>query len=179
MARKNCSDFLDPVFLCWSDHGTRIEACLCKEDCSPFPKGSGSYGYIKASLDACGDWVVCDVGADDGWGPLLYELAMEHASIATDGLMSDRRHVTKEALDIWKVFNCRTDVVQKNAKDHMVSCSISVETDPDHPATKRDPTEAERGYLDRVYRSKATPLVDLKRAGRVIHCKCRDARSGM
>jgi len=40
----------------------------------------------------------------DGWGPMLYDIAMEVATMRTNGLASDRQTVSPEAQDVWEYY---------------------------------------------------------------------------
>tara|TARA_R110002110_G_scaffold386280_1_gene597954 strand:- start:91 stop:726 length:636 start_codon:yes stop_codon:yes gene_type:complete len=49
--------------------------------------------------------------ATSGWGPMLYDLALEWASKHGGGLMSDRNEVSKSAFNVWEYYdNQRPDV---------------------------------------------------------------------
>ena len=58
-------------------------------------------------------WTVLISGAQKGWGPLLYEVALEWASQNGGGLASDRRSVSKKAAAVWDKYLQRADVVKK------------------------------------------------------------------
>jgi hypothetical protein len=47
---------------------------------------------------------------EKGWGPILYEIALEIASVYSFGLMSDRNTVSQAAQNVWDKFNYRSDV---------------------------------------------------------------------
>jgi len=80
-------------------------------------KGSGlPYGKVsigrQASAGACsGALMVWGSSADHGWGPMLYDVAMELATIQGGGLMSDRESVSGQAHGVWRYYmNNRGDV---------------------------------------------------------------------
>lgn len=50
------------------------------------------------------------VSAVKGYGPLLYDVAMEYATMKGGGLMADRHAVSDAALDVWKHYMRRPDV---------------------------------------------------------------------
>ena len=52
-------------------------------------------------LDA---WVVSHTFAKDGWGPMLYDVAMEWATEYGGGMMSDRVSVSDDAYGIWDYY---------------------------------------------------------------------------
>jgi hypothetical protein len=55
-------------------------------------------------------WIVDNVEALQGWGPLLYEVALEWASQNGGGLTSGREEVSDFAEEVWKKYLVRTDV---------------------------------------------------------------------
>jgi hypothetical protein len=56
-------------------------------------------------------WAIQWANASDGWGPLLYDIAIEWATWEAGGLMPDRGSVSKDAREIWKYYlNNRSDV---------------------------------------------------------------------
>ena len=77
------------------------------EDHSPSPEGI--YGYIAIiplKENNCGGaWEVYQAMAADGYGPLIYDIAMEIASIKGSGMVADRRMVSKDAQDVWDYYN--------------------------------------------------------------------------
>ena len=60
-------------------------------------------------------WEVSNVEAEGGFGPLLYDIAMEMVFLKGDaGLMADRRSVSSDARKVWKTyFEERGDVGHK------------------------------------------------------------------
>jgi hypothetical protein len=57
-----------------------------------------------------------------GYGPLLYDIAIEWATVTGEGLMSDRESVSADAANVWeKYYNDRVDVIKiplpENCKD--------------------------------------------------------------
>lgn len=51
-------------------------------------------------IDGYGVWIVKESYAQSGWGPFLYDLAMEICGT----IMSDREAVSSEAFNIWKIY---------------------------------------------------------------------------
>lgn len=60
----------------------------------------------------CGDaWKVSNSRAADKWGPFLYDIAIEYATMNGGGLMPDRFIVSDEARSVWDYYlNNRNDV---------------------------------------------------------------------
>lgn len=55
-------------------------------------------------------FVVTSSNVKKGWGPLLYDVAMEYATKHGGGLTPDRSSVSDDARKVWKVYASRSDV---------------------------------------------------------------------
>jgi len=75
------------------------------------PGPNGLYGIVAikklpAGSDCDGAWVITGHSdAADGYGPLLYDIAIEYASVNGTGLVSDRGRVSDEALVVWDYYD--------------------------------------------------------------------------
>ena len=56
-------------------------------------------------------------GTKSGWGPLLYELAIETATLEAGGLTSDRREVSPSARAVWNNYDKNRGDVEKVQQD--------------------------------------------------------------
>jgi len=67
----------------------------------------------------CGNaFVVEGSGATHGWGPLVYDVAIEYASLDGSGLVSDRGSVSPYARRVWEYYmNNRPDVTAHQLDD--------------------------------------------------------------
>ena len=67
-----------------------------------------SWGFIKIGKYSWPTripvWEVVESRAGDGYGPLLYDIAMEYATENGIGLMSDRVSVSDEAANVWDYY---------------------------------------------------------------------------
>jgi len=62
--------------------------------------------------------VIAVTDVADGWGPFLYDIAMEVATMRTNGLASDRHTVSPEAQDVWDYYSkFRPDVKSHQLDD--------------------------------------------------------------
>ena len=60
-----------------------------------------------------GAWMVAYSDATKGWGPLLYDVAMEYATLMGGGMVSDRTVVSDEAYAVWDHYlKSRSDVIK-------------------------------------------------------------------
>jgi len=70
-------------------------------------------------LGECGEaWMVGGAAASHGWGPLLYDVAIEWATKNGGGLISDRGSVSDDAQGVWNYYmNSRGDVTAHQLDD--------------------------------------------------------------
>lgn len=72
------------------------------------------YGPGGKEGKLCADaWEVTRSEAVSGYGPMLYDLAMEYATQNGSGMMSDRNGVSEEAYLVWKKYMDNRDDVEK------------------------------------------------------------------
>jgi hypothetical protein len=70
-----------------------------------------------AAGDCLDAWMVANAAAKDGWGPMLYDIAMEWATEYGGGLMSDRSSVSKDAYGVWDYYKNNRPDVEKEQLD--------------------------------------------------------------
>ena len=58
-------------------------------------------------------YLIMQANAERGWGPLLYEIALEWASQKGGGLAADRGIVSQYAMAVWDKYAKRSDVEKK------------------------------------------------------------------
>ncbi|MHA2021812.1 MAG: hypothetical protein ACW96N_08855 [Candidatus Thorarchaeota archaeon] len=130
---------------------------------------------------------------DKGWGPFLYDVAMEYATQNGGGLTSDRGAVSDYAFKVWDYYaKERSDVEADQLDDSEGRLtprwrSDDCEMDAVYADTLWDPMERDdpddedwepwdpggkdvllKSPLSKVFRSKGTPTIDaLKRAGKI------------
>jgi len=77
---------------------------------------AGDYHTLGGSCG--GAWMVMDSTALPGWGPMLYDVAMEVATLKSGGLMADRGMVSASAERVWKYYMTnRSDVTAHQLDD--------------------------------------------------------------
>jgi hypothetical protein len=123
--------------------------------------------YGKA-LDA---YEVTSSGAPDGWGPLLYDIAMEVAAENGSGIMSDRKSVSYSARGIWEYYRDSRDDVEYVQLDNMQNQLTPQDSDNalQHSA-RRASIDWVDSELSKMYRTRlgATPTLDfLRQAGKL------------
>lgn len=99
-------------------------------------------------------WEVSNIEADEGYGPLLYDLVMELVFLKGDaGLMADRTDVSLAAKNVWSFyFHIREDVGHRPLPEDLFDETVLSER-PE--------------YLKYYYYKSETPILDaLKAAGK-------------
>jgi len=83
-----------------------------------------------------------------GFGPLLYEIIIEKVSELGSFLMSDRNTVSSDALNVWNVYNSRSDI-KKIQLDINTDESEALDIDQITPANVSDDTSMEAAVNDK------------------------------
>jgi len=110
-------------------------------------RGWPIFGYIKITRVATGKRGNCDgalkvamVEASSGWGPLLYDCAIEWATMKAGGLIPDRVAVSDEARDVWDYYmNNRTDVKAHQLDNEKDSFDNGPDDDCDQAVARQVP----------------------------------------
>lgn len=135
------------------DHGDRFFEVRSKEDRDAYLVS------ITIRYNArCGAYQVDNshaVTPGSGWGPFIYDVAMEWATEQGEGLMPDREDVSMMAGDVWKRYASRGDVE-----------SASVEEIGEMDNDMRDDCMPhEDDHLNRVYFKQPSIILKLKNTG--------------
>ncbi len=114
---------------------------------------------VAESLSSNEPFIVTETFAPHGYGPLLYDVAMEVSS--SQGLMSDRESVSDDARAIWDFYlRSRSDVSSELREDIEHKSGLD---------TKLSEWEFSESPLARVYYANGTPTIDaLRRAGKLV-----------
>lgn len=124
-AAKGPADLPDDVFVRFEVDDGLVEIFYTDARGGQFRSGVDKiYGTIQIVKDesgygpCAGSWMVAWSRAAPGWGPMLYDLAIEFATKNGTGLMSDRREVSSSAANVWTHYmNKRPDVVGTQLDD--------------------------------------------------------------
>lgn len=145
------------------DTGARIK--LTDKNYNEAPESGPVYGFIyvaktDTSTGECeGAWQVQYVRAHKGWGPLLYEIALEIASQEANGLMPDRVAVSDDAHKVWKYYYSRRPEVDKNQLDDLQNTLTPVNTDNCLQRMSKAKDEFPKGPLSFRYYKKEPEMV--------------------
>ena len=106
---------------------------------NPFASKSpgGNVAIAKPDHPCGGAWEVVLSDAQSGWGPMLYDVAMEWATQNGGGLVSDRSHVSPAAREVWNYYLSNRSDVQSVQLDDLKNTITPEEEDncEQHSAT--------------------------------------------
>ena len=74
-----------------------------------------AYGECEGAMN------VYHASASSGWGPLLYDVAIEYATLKANGLTPDRDSVSQEASHVWNYYFQNRKDVQAHQLDNLSS----------------------------------------------------------
>ena len=129
------------------------------------------YGTITitkhSDSGACGDaWHVYGSGAKKGWGPLLYDLAIELATLNGGGLIADRRDISPDAKKVWNYYSTnRNDV-----KAHQLDDLNNTLTPPNDDNCNQNVAgkDFKNSPLSKRYTKPPTTINQLNKLGKII-----------
>ncbi len=184
-AAKGPEDLPEGIHVCVSRGSDNAMIYYCYGNGEQIGTGiePGVSGYVNIAgpdfagggrLPCLGAWQVLGAGATAGWGPLLYDVAME--TVGDAGLMADRGSLSDDAYNVWKYYlDSRPDVVKKQLDDEDNTLTPEEE---DNCATDSTPeigfiewdTEVEDALIAspvmKVYSKEPTAIEKLKAMGR-------------
>ena len=113
---------------------------------------------IRHTEGKCLDGAVVTLSeAESGWGPFLYDIAMEWATLMGSGLMSDREVVSQDAQSVWDYYYYRrSDVTNKQLDNEVDSFKNGTQDDCTQDSARKNAKEAGHGdwaesELSKVY----------------------------
>jgi len=114
-----------------------------------------------------GKMIVSQSEAQVGYGPLLYDIAIEY----TGGLAPDRNTVSREARRVWQYYDEKRPDIFKDQLDDMFNRLTPDEQDNCDSISVMDDDDArshEDSALSKAYRKAGTPVIDkLKEMGMI------------
>jgi 5'(3')-deoxyribonucleotidase len=137
--------------------------------------GSVSIKQPTHSNECLNAFIVTDSGATKGFGPLLYDIAIEVAG--NKGVSPDRVSVSKSASAVWEYYyNNRPDITKTPLDDRDNPKTLPKEDDCDFHASRAqgsisfisDTPEIKRPWLNYVYYSNGQATIEkLKKANKI------------
>ncbi len=121
----------------------------------------------------CGDaWQVGSSAATRGWGPLLYDVAMEWATLNGGGLVSDRVIVSVEAQRVWDYYMANRGDVTGIQLDDLENTLTPEEEDNcyQYSAEKWSPPDVnwQDSPLSKRWTKAPTTIAALKKLGKLV-----------
>ena len=114
-----------------------------------------------------GAWVVMQAEASKGWGPLLYDVVIEWATInGGQGLTPDRTSVSKPARTVWDFYLKKRSDVNNNQLDNLKNKLTRIKQDNCNQDAAGD--EWQSSSLSKRYTKEPDVLQKLRAAGRLI-----------
>ena len=98
----------------------------------------------------------------DGWGPFLYDIAMEIATTRTNGLTPDRSSVSDEAADVWDFYSKNRPDVKIHQMDNESNDLTSEEGDNCGQSRAREDGDWEESPLSKRYTKEVSVLNQIK-----------------
>ena len=108
---KMPSDLPESVYVLIEDSGDDYFEITINDPSRSWPDDGkiGELMVVKSKLPCDGAWAIVGAFAEGGFGPMLYDIAMEY--VGPEGLMCDRSSVSDEAARVWEYYlNNRPDV---------------------------------------------------------------------
>jgi hypothetical protein len=112
--------------------------------------------------------------ADSGWGPLLYDVAMEWATLHGSGLMPDRAGLSSDSEAVWQhYYDNRKDVKIRQMDD--LKNTFTPQDDSDnckqYYGISNSLYDLEHSPFSKLYTKEPTTIQNLKKSGRLIIIK--------
>ena len=137
---------------------------VTKSPTYPWGRVELSLGTQRYNYGPCdGAATVRETNAVSGWGPLLYDVAIEVASSEASGLIADRRSVSDEAWRVWNTYMAKRDDVDHFQLDDPYDTLTSDwedNCDQDVAVEDRKSSDWEESPLSKVYIKNGTPMMD-------------------
>ena len=139
------------------------------------PWGRVSFGkpWLEEEGNCDGALKVGGANANPGWGPLLYDIAIEYATQNANGLIADRDSVSGEAHTVWDYYmHNRKDVTQHQLDNLTNDLTPEIEEDNCDQRVAGDRDRRPRLFvgssLSKRYTKEPTTINSLKAAGKLV-----------
>lgn len=109
--------------------------------------------------------------APSGWGPLLYDIVLEYASMKSSGLTSNREMVSKYAYNVWETYLEDRPDVEVRQLDDLENTLTPEEIDNCYQSILDSyGDDLRQSPLAKLYSKSGTPMMDkLKKMGRLVY----------
>jgi len=119
--------------------------------------------------DCAGAWLISSTEATKGWGPLLYDIAIEWATENGEGLTPDRFAVSTDAVKVWDYYLTKRSDVSADQLDDLENSL----TEPEEDNCAQDSAKDYAGDnwadtpLSKKYTKAPTTLAQLRKMGKI------------
>ncbi len=133
------------------------------------PLRGGGPLKLKPEGDCAGAWVISSTEATKGWGPLLYDIAIEWATENGEGLTPDRSSVSVDAVKVWDYYLTKRSDVSADQLDDLENTL----TEPEEDNCAQDSAKDYAGDkwadtpLSKKYTKAPTTLAQLRKMGKI------------
>jgi len=128
-------------------------------------------GESRGHGDCDGAWQVIYSQVTDGWGPLLYDIAIEYATRrGGKGLIADREQVSSEARAVWDYYSDNREDVKNHQLDDLENTLTPKEEDncDQYIASLGGKYDWQENSLSKRYTKIPTTITKLEKMGRLI-----------
>ena len=120
-----------------------------------------------------GAYMVSYAAASDGWGPLLYDIAIELATQKGSGLIADRESVSADAEGVWRHYMIRrsgeVEALQLDNEDNELTPQDEDNCDQGVPMDFEGPNGWRDSPLSKMYKkSPASTIEKLRSLGKLV-----------
>lgn len=131
-----------------------------------------SVGKILLNLptDECvGAFEVGYIEANKGFGPLLYDIAIEYSTQYGEGLVSDRKSVSSSSKNVWNFYmKQRSDVNKEQLDDLKNTLTPSEDDNCEQTSAYDDQGEFFKSSLSKLYTKQPTTINALKKMNKLV-----------
>jgi hypothetical protein len=166
-AAKNILDLPPDVYIGIDDMGDEIAIFFCDSEGNSKRLGNINMELPPRAAGPCnGAYLITWVEATSGYGPLLYDIAMEYATKKGGGLTADRKTVQPDAVRVWDYYaSQRGDVnpIQLDAYEDGTDKSCRMK------AAKKNNPDWKQSALSKAWTKSDVILSQLKASEKIVY----------
>ncbi len=127
----------------------------------------------QGSGHCLGAYMVSFSSASSGWGPLLYDIAIELATLNGSGLIADRESVSEEAEAVWRHYmnhrGSEVEAIQLDDLNNALTPQDEDNCDQSTPMDHEGPNGWQDSPLSKIYKkSPASTIEELRSLGKLV-----------
>lgn len=171
-------DMPDGSYVVISDMGGEfVVVALVNSDTGDHIAEVGIHRPEEYEGPSSGAWIVSTTSAKKGWGPMLYDIAIEWATLNGPGLAPDRESVSPDAYRVWDYYLHKRPDVKSHQLDTLYNTLTQAKDDNSEqmatskylkvPKDKLDPDGLRSSPLSKYYTKPPTTINLLRQMGRI------------